>query len=319
MTTSSPASFFDPRTEQGVLRLSIAATLLTALAATLFGLLANSSLILFDGVYSLIDVVMTWLSLLVARLIAQSTHTDTLQSRLNQRFTMGFWHLEPIVLGVSGILMMGAALYALINSVDALLSGGREIALGAAIVFAAVSLVLEAGFGAFILRANRRIGSDFIALDAKNWLIAAGMSACYLAAFVGGALVHDTQLAWIGPYIDPGILALVCLFVMVAPLGTVRRALSGILLVTPGALQAHVDAVAQAVVADQGFIEYRSYVAQVGRGQQIELYFVVPADDPPRPLSHWDALRDTIGDALGEASPDRWLTIVFTTDREWAI
>ena len=48
----------------------------------------------------------------MARLIALSTQTDALQSRLNQRFTMGFWHLEPIVLGVSGTLMIGAALYA---------------------------------------------------------------------------------------------------------------------------------------------------------------------------------------------------------------
>jgi predicted Co/Zn/Cd cation transporter (cation efflux family) len=91
--------FFDARTEQGVLRLSIAGSLLLAAAAVVFGLLANSSLIIFDGIYGLIDVVMTWLSLLVARLIALSTSTDALQSRLNQRFTMGFWHLEPIVLG----------------------------------------------------------------------------------------------------------------------------------------------------------------------------------------------------------------------------
>ncbi|KAF1013500.1 MAG: hypothetical protein GAK31_03649 [Stenotrophomonas maltophilia] len=91
--------FFDPRSEQGVLRLSIAASLLVAATAVVFGLLANSSLIIFDGIYGLIDVVMTWLSLLVARLIALFTQTDALQSRLNQRFTMGFWHLEPIVLG----------------------------------------------------------------------------------------------------------------------------------------------------------------------------------------------------------------------------
>jgi len=45
----------------------------------------------------------------------------------------------------------------------------------------------------------------------------------------------------------------------------------------------------------------------------------VPADDPPRALAEWDALRDTIGTALGEESPDRWLTIMFTTDREWTL
>lgn len=318
MDTDRP-HFFDPTTEQGVLRLSIAGALLLALTAVVFGLLANSSLIIFDGIYGLIDVVMTWLSLLVARLIALSTNTDALQSRLNQRFTMGFWHLEPIVLGVSGTLMIGAALYALVNAVDALMSGGRHIALGPAMIFAALSLLAEAALGVFVLRANRRIGSEFIALDAKNWMIAASMSACYLVAFLGGALVRGTAWDWIGPYIDPAILAFVCVLVMIAPLGTVRRALAGILLVTPPELQAHVDAVARTIVARHGFVEHRSYVAQVGRGEQIELFFVVPADDPPRPLREWDQLRDEIGDALGEASPDRWLTIMFTTDREWTI
>lgn len=311
--------FFDPATEQGVLRLSIAGALLLAVAAVVFGLLANSSLIIFDGIYGLIDVVMTWLSLLVARLIALSTNTDALQSRLNQRFTMGFWHLEPIVLGVSGTLMIGAALYALVNAVDALMSGGRHIALGPAIIFAGLSLVAESALAWFVLRANRRIGSEFIALDAKNWVVAASMSACYMVAFLGGVLVQGTTWAWVGPYIDPAILAFVCVLVMIAPLGTVRRALAGILLVTPPELQAHVDAVARAIVAKHGFVEHRSYVAQVGRGEQIELFFVVPENDPPRPLVEWDQLRDEIGDALGEASPDRWLTIMFTTDREWTL
>ena len=38
--------------------------------------------------------------------------------------------------------------------------------------------------------------------------------------------------------------------------------------------------------------------------------------EPEMPLL-W-ALRDEIGEAIGGDSPDRWLTIAFTTDREWA-
>ena len=101
--------------------------------------------------------------------------------------------------------------------------------------------------------------------------------------------------------------------------GSVTSNVATLLLVTPPELQAHVDAVARAIVAKHGFVEHRSYVAQVGRGEQIELFFVVREDDPPRPLLEWDHLRDEIGDALGESSPDRWLTIMFTTDREWTI
>ncbi|HAO2891890.1 TPA: cation transporter, partial [Escherichia coli] len=33
----------------------------------------------------------------------------------------------------------------------------------------------------------------------------------------------------------------------------------------------------------------------------------------------WDSIRDEIGEAIGDESTDRWLTIAFTTDLEWAV
>ena len=102
------------------------------------------------------------------------------------------------------------------------------------------------------------------------------------------------------------------------PVRTVRRALSDILLVTPVDLKKHVDEVALAMVKKHRFVGYRSYVARVGRGRQIELNFVVPTDWPPKRLEEWDVIRDEVEQALGDNSPHLWLTIVFTTDQEWA-
>jgi len=56
----------------------------------------------------------------------------------------------------------------------------------------------------------------------------------------------------------------------------------------------------------------------VGRSTQIELYFIVPPGMPPRTIEALDALRDEIGDGIGDESPNRWLTIVFTADESWA-
>ena len=52
--------------EQGILRLSIAVTLLLAGGGILFGLLSGSFSIVFDGVYSLADASMSGLALIVA-------------------------------------------------------------------------------------------------------------------------------------------------------------------------------------------------------------------------------------------------------------
>lgn len=305
-------------TEQKVLRLSIAVTVLLAGAGILFGLLSGSFAIVFDGIYSLVDASMTMVTLLVSNLIAASTSAGPRRGKLAERFTMGFWHLEPMVLGLNATLLMGAAIYALINAVGSLMTGGRDLAFDHAIVYTAVTVVVAAGMAVFATRANRTVRSDFLALDAKAWIMAAALTAALLVAFVFGYLIQGTRLQWMSPYIDPAVLALVCLVVIPIPVGTMRQALADVLLVTPADLKRHVDAVASDIVRRHGFASYRAYVARVGRGRQIELFFIVPSGWPPRALEEWDRIRDEVGAAIGGEGPDRWLTIVFTSDPEWA-
>lgn len=304
--------------EQTVLRNSIAATILLAVASLAFGITARSNAIIFDGMYSLVDATMTGLAFGVARLIAASNAADAAGRMFHERFTMGFWHLEPIVLGLNGVMMMGAAVYALVNAVTELLAGGHPLSFGAAMIFEGVATLVDIGMVAYTAAANRKFRSHLIALDSKAWGVGAALGLALFGAFLAGFLIQGTSLQWLAPYVDPAALALVSLVVIPVPLGTIRRAVADILLVTPQAMQDHVDAVARAAVTRLGFLSYRAYVARVGRGSQIELYFIVPANWPARRLEEWDTLRDEIGRGLGPDNPDRWLTIVFTTDPEWA-
>jgi len=257
------------QTEQGVLRVSISVTFLLAAAGIVFGLLAGSFAIVFDGVYALIDATMTIVALLVSNLIAASTAAGVPTNRLVKHFTMGFWHLEPMVLGLNGILLTGAAIYALINAIGSILAGGRLLAFDYAILYAALTMLIAFGMAAYGKRANRDLDSAFVALDAKAWLMAGGLSAALFVAFAFGYAIQGTTLAWLLPYVDPVALAV-------------------------------------------------SYVARVGRGKQIELNFIVPKGGPAKRLEEWDRIRDEIGAAIGDDTPDRWLTIAFTTDSEWA-
>ena len=306
-----------PMSEQAVLRLSIAMTFVVAAVGIGFGVASGSASIIFDGIYSLTDAVMTSVALLVSSLITQRL-SERRQARLVQRFTMGFWHLEPMVLGLNGILLSGAAVYALVTAVGSLLTGGHTLQFGRAILYATVVLIVAIGMAIHNRHANRSIRSNFVALDVQGWTISAALTGALLAAFVFGWAIQGTALAPLSPYVDPAVLALVCVIVIPLPVPTIRRALADILLITPPDMMAQVDRVARDVVARHGFLDHRAYVARVGRGRQIELYFIVPQGQPPRPLEEWDAIRDQIGDAIGGDITNRWLTIAFTTDPEWA-
>ena len=305
-------------TEQGLLRISIAVVVAFAAVGVVLGLLSGSFAIIFDGVYSLIDACMTMVGLLVVRLIAASNAGGLRNKRLVDHFTMGFWHLEPIVLGVDALLLTGAAVYALINAIASFLGGGREVQFDLAVGYAVLTVVVSFAMWRFQLRANRRIRSGFVALDSKGWLMSCLISGALLVAFAAGWMLQGTELDWVTPYVDPAVLALVCVVIIPMPMGTIRQALADILLVTPADLKEHVDTVAAQIVESYGFLDYRAYVARVGRGRQIEIAFIIPPGEPARTVEDWDRLRDEIGDAIGGDTPDRWLTIVFTADPEWA-
>lgn len=163
------------RTEQQALKVSLAAILLVSVLGIGFGLVSGSFAILFDGVFSLMDAVMSVVSLTVAGLISRSV-TNRLSRRTQNAFTMGFWHFEPIVLLVNSTLMMGVAAYALVQAVSALLNGGREVDFGPAVVYAAVVVVITVVMGVLEHRANKRIRSEFVAMDVKGWIMAGGVT-----------------------------------------------------------------------------------------------------------------------------------------------
>ena len=306
------------RSEQGFLRASIVATVLVATLGIAFGLLSGSFSIAFDGAYSLIDAGMTLLALWVSNLILRSGRRDGLSGALGSRFTMGFWHLEPIVLGLNGTLLIAVAIYALINAAISVLSGGYELRFDLAIVYALFTLAACATMALIGARANRSLNSEFIALDVKSWIMSGCISSALLIAFIIVHTVAGTRFESVSRYVDPVVLALVCLVIIPIPVGTVRQALSDILLIAPADLKAHVDRVASEIVRRHGFLSHRAYVAKVGRAMRVELYFVVPKEFPPTTVVEWDRIRDDVGTAVGGESHNRWLVIAFTADARWA-
>lgn len=302
-----------PANEQSILRISLVAILLVSALGIGFGLRSGSASITFDGMFSLIDAAMTVLSMLVARLIVGYTQSDGLSPGLRKRFSLGFWHFEPMVVALNAGILLLMMTYAAVNAVISLREGGRELVFGPAIGYAVVVVIICFSLAWWEQRANRELKSEFVAIDVKGWVMAGGVSLALLIAFSIGLLLQGGAYDHLTRYIDPLVLLLVCLLLLPTPIGTLKKALKEIAFMTPPELKTEVDAMAVKIVAEEGFKGHRAYVSRLGRSAQIELYFIVPEGLPPRPLEDWDAIRDRIGAELDEADPHRWITIAFTT------
>lgn len=299
--------------EQKVLKRSIAATVAIGVFGVGFGALSGSLSIAFDGMFSVVDASMTFLALAVTRLIARKP---------SRRFQMGFWHFEPMVLAFNSAMLALLALYAFVNSIGSLMSGGRELVFDWAVGYAAITVAICGAMFLYGRRANRGIGSEFLALDVKGWAMSGLITSALLVAFlIAWSLEGGPHQAWT-PYVDPAVLAVLALMLLPVPLRTAVQAVKEILLITPAEVDQRVREIAAETVARHGMADARTYVAKVGRSRFVEIHFVTPKDWPARPISAFDEIREEIGKALsttlGGDARDRWLTVSFTADPKWA-
>ena len=299
----------DAAAEQRILRLSIGVTVMVSLFGVVFGLLSGSLSIVFDGVFSAIDAAMSGLALFVSRLVSRETN--------NRRFQFGYWHIEPMVLAFNGGTLMLLCFYAFLNAVGSFLEGGRTLDFDWAMAYAVAVGAVSFGMCFYERHVNRRIGSDFIRLDAQSWLMSAAITSALLVAFAIAWSLRGTPYGHLTPYADPVVLALLTVCLVFVPIRTVRKALQEVLLMTPPELDAQVRRVMDDVVARHGFKTYTSYAAKVGRAQFIEIHIAVPKDKRLDNVAAADAIRREIADALGGEGPQRWLTIDFTADPRW--
>jgi predicted Co/Zn/Cd cation transporter (cation efflux family) len=296
------------RREQRVLTFSIAATGLVAATGIACGLFINSSSILFDGVYSLIDAALTVLALGVSALLAQGS---------TRHFQFGFWHLEPMLVLLNSIVLAIACGYAFLGALNDLFGTGRTVTFGPGAWYALAAGTFSLGLAAFMHRQARSLGSELLAMDARGWLAGALLSLSLGIAFLLVGLLRGTSHEHLVPYLDPAILALLTLVLIPMPMLASWRAAKEVFGVAPPEMDDKVKQVAQDVAAQHGFAEFSTYVTKTGRAHFVDMTFLAGPAMGAHPLAFFDTVRAEIVERLGATPPSHWLNIEFTMDRRW--
>lgn len=118
--------------ELQALRVSMNGALMMALIGLLFVWITSSEAILLDGVFSSISFIMAILTLKVARLVKRPD---------DEHFHFGYAHFVPLINVIKSVIMISLCIFAMAAAVGSLLSGGRALQMGAAVVYGAVTAV----------------------------------------------------------------------------------------------------------------------------------------------------------------------------------
>ncbi|ELI5734429.1 cation diffusion facilitator family transporter [Vibrio fluvialis] len=210
--------------ENRVLTLSALFASMFAGGGLIVGLLVGSLVIMFDGVYSLVSLLLTLLSLVAARYIRKPS---------DAQFPFGRAVFEPAVIAVKGAVILLIVSYSLYSAIGSMFTGGRPVDASIATAFGAINVV-GCGLAWWYMKSlGKRHASGLIDAEVKQWQMDTMLSVAVTAGFVIAWLMTLTPMAKYAVYADPMMMLAMSFYFIKVPFEMLRSAMREIFLMAP--------------------------------------------------------------------------------------
>jgi predicted Co/Zn/Cd cation transporter (cation efflux family) len=301
MTVSDPA-----HREARALWLSAGAGLVLAVLAVVWGVAAQSQVILFDGVYASLGFVLSWLGLRAAALV---------EAGPTPRYPFGREALAPLVVAVQALVLLGTFGYAAVDAVLVIAAGGSETAIGSAFAYSIVTLVATTVL--WVLLRRRQAGSDLVAAEVAQWRASVLLGVAMVMAFGAAVAIRSTSYAWLRPYVDPTLVLVAAALILPTPVLMLRHAFRELLEGVPDPdVIAPIEQAIAALRVDLHLPPPATRIGKLGRKVYVELDFVV-GDDDGWSVADADRIRRRLMTELARPGLIMWLNVELHTDPAW--
>ena len=210
--------------ERNALIVSVVGALFMAGLGIGFSLITQSNAILLDGIFSLIGFAAGLVALRVSNLVQQPDDVH---------YQFGYGGFESLFNLLKGITIAIISVFALTDAINAILSGGRPINVGIALIYAIIVGIACFIVAIYLRRAASKTKSPLVQLDAKSWLIDGLLTVAVLAAFLTAFFIEKSDYAWMADYVDPVIVAILVVLIVPVPVIAIRDNVKQLLLGAP--------------------------------------------------------------------------------------
>lgn len=258
------------KSEKLILRISFIMSTFFLVCEIVAALWTNSQAVLIDCLYDLVDLLMLLpLMLLVPKLYKP----------VSERWPYGLSQLEPLFIIVRCTILLVMDFFLMKDCLDMILDGGHIINAHAVAGFEfamAVSCIVMY----IILRFKcRDYMSPAMESELYVWKVDAYSTAGVGLAFVIQIMIQKTPLAWLTPYIDPGIAIIMAIILLWEPITMIYEAIRSLVLAAPK--EEMRENIRQVIEEELKTHNYRLDfldIVKTGRRIWIDVYIISPSD-----------------------------------------
>ncbi|MBF6149123.1 cation transporter [Nocardia nova] len=290
---------------------SMWASVVFVVVSLAWGLAAGSQMIVFDGLYSLVGIALSAVSVAAQRTVAKGADAS---------YPWGRETWEPVVIVVRSTALGGLCVYGSVNAVREILHGCRAVSAVSALAYAITASLLSVLVALVLWRAARS-GPGLVRAEAAEWGGDAAFSLVTLAGFGAAVALESAGRDDIARYVDPTLVIIVSLAYLWIPIRLFRSAFREILtMAAPRSVVTDVERLCDRVRTTHGFAESFVRASTVGSRLDLELAFVLGPRNAPSNPSTPSAPISTPSSTPGTTTTRRrWCSPRIATGWSWAV
>ena len=284
----------------------IGAAVLGALALG-WGIAAQSRVLIFDGAFVALGIVLSVLSLMASRAAS---------AKPTAQFPFGKQAITPIAIAIQGAALLGTLIYAAADAVAIIVAGGSDVSAATVVAYGLVTMTCSFVLSRWLAR--RAPDSDLVGAEVAQWRAGALLSLVYAAGAAVALLLAAWSLHSVVRYVDPGLVLLACVVLVPIPIRLLRAAGRELLEAAPPIeVSDAMDVAIQEVRLEFDLPEPVVRATKLGERLYVEVDFVVPHG--VWDVTGEDRVRRALIDRLTSLGYELWANVELTTDPDLTV
>ena len=295
---------------QKVLRVSVIFTVVFTIIALAVGFITSSQVILFDGIFNLVGIALTYLSISAMHFIKKKDEWN---------YPFGKATFEPFIAIVQYAIILYICVTNITTAVQVMIGGGHEVDIFSGVLYGLFSTTYNLCVVMYLRLLTRKHHTAISKVEIDQWKFSFLLG---IGILIGFSISYGLSLTDFYPYrvfTDPILTIIITLLFAKTAIISMKNCMREMLQAAPP--KEIIDFVTDKIVEIDQNYEFSNEVfrlAKVGNKIIIELDYVIECGSKLDSVKLQDQLRKELIDAVATLPYEKWVNVNFTSDMRFA-
>jgi len=289
-----------------ILRKSVVFTVIFTIIALTVGFITSSQVILFDGIFNLVGIALTYLSVSAMKFMKKKDEWN---------YPFGKATFEPFIAIVQYAIILYICVSNITSAIHTILDGGHDVEILSGVVYGAFSTIYNFIIFTSLKLLTQKHQTAISQVEVDQWKFSFLLGVGILVGFSISFSLNFTQFYFLRVYSDPLLTIIITLLFGKTALFTMKDRIRELMQASPSVEL--IDFITEKITEIDAYYQFENEIfrlAKVGNKIIIELDYIIKPNSRLDSIILQDELRYKLTNAFSEIPYEKWININFTGD-----